>query len=78
MPPRRAPCPPCTGGAYRLVSGTLGLLLLGAGLYALAWADDRSLLGWVLNASLVVIGGNAVVAAWRAKRCWLGRFGPLP
>ena len=72
------PAAPCRSDGYRLIFGALGLLLLGVGGYALAFADNRGLLGYLVSVSLVLVGGNALYAAWRGRRCWLSHLGPLP
>ena len=63
---------------FRTVTGVLGLFLLGLGVYVLMWPAASGLLAKAAGVVLVLLGGNAVLAAWHGKRAWLARIGPLP
>jgi len=66
------------GKTHRIVSGAFGLLLLGIGLYALFFSEAQGVLRYGAGAVLILLGANAIHAAWRAKPSWLSRIGPLP
>jgi hypothetical protein len=62
---------------YRLLTGTLGIALLGGGLYGIT-AGPLSAVRILVAAALVVLGVNMVWSAWAARESWLSRIGPLP
>lgn len=66
------------GKGERLLALVLGLLLVGAGMYA--WLFGQTDAVWRLGggAVLVLLGGNLLQAAWRGKPSWLSHLGPLP
>lgn len=70
--------PPSSGKFHRLASATLGLLLLGVGIYVWLLPETTGLLRHGGALLFVVLGANAVYCAWRAKPSWLTRIGPLP
>ncbi|MBB5273789.1 uncharacterized membrane protein HdeD (DUF308 family) [Quisquiliibacterium transsilvanicum] len=63
---------------HRLFLGVFGVLLMGVGLYALFFAGPFTILQLAGGSALVLLGGNMVVSAWRARESWLSRLGPLP
>jgi len=63
---------------YRRLSAAFGLFLSGVGIYAALFGYTSLLLRIVLGALLVLIGGNMVLSAYRARESWLSRLGPLP
>jgi threonine/homoserine/homoserine lactone efflux protein len=63
---------------HRLFLGVFGLLLMGVGIYALFSASPFTILQLAGGSALVLLGGNMVVSAWRARESWLSRLGPLP
>lgn len=64
--------------SYRLISAAFGLCLVGAGLYVLLGSAATELLRVTAGLVLVLVGGNMVVAACRARTSWLSKIGPLP
>lgn len=66
------------GRIYRWLSGCFGVLLAGIGLYALVFASPLTLLRLAAGATLLLLGGNMVIAACKARESWLSRIGPLP
>ena len=62
---------------HRLVTGTLGLLLLSAALYA-ALAQPSTALQPLAALAIGVAGGNMLWAACMGRESWLARMGPLP
>lgn len=66
-----------TGRTHRLIQGLLGLLLVASGLYV-AFAVQLDLITVFGAALLLLFGGNALWASWRARRSWISRIGPLP
>lgn len=64
--------------SYRLITGSLGLLLIGVGLYALFFSGASAILRLVAGAALVLPGYDMVASAFKARESWLSRLGPLP
>ncbi|GMV01294.1 MAG: hypothetical protein KJZ98_12295 [Burkholderiaceae bacterium] len=78
--PERAADPPqapdYAGVGSRIFQGVMGIALAGTGLYALL--DTRSETpATVLAVVFVVLGGNALWAAWHGRRSWLVAVGAL-
>ena len=65
-------------GLFRAITALLGLFLLGLGILVLTSPATSGLLSKAAGLVLVLLGGNAVVAAGRGTRAWLVRIGPLP
>jgi hypothetical protein len=62
----------------RVITGTLGALLVGAGIYALVLGDAASAWRYLGGVALCVLGGNAAYGAAIGKRPWISKIGPLP
>jgi small neutral amino acid transporter SnatA (MarC family) len=67
-----------TGKLYRLLSAAFGSLLLGAGFYALFFAETQVVVRITGGVALILIGFNMVWSAYKAKESWLSKIGPLP
>ena len=63
---------------YRLLTGIVGLCLVGLGIYAMRFAGPSTLWQRLGGAALVLAGANMIVSAYRARESWLSRIGPLP
>jgi hypothetical protein len=63
---------------YRVLTGALGIALVGGGLYGVSIAGLQSAWAMLIAAALVVLGANMVWSAWAARESWLSRIGPLP
>jgi len=63
---------------YRLFAAAFGLLLVGVGCYALFFAETAMLVRIAGGAALVLVGGNMVWSACKARESWLSKVGPLP
>jgi len=66
------------GPVYRVLSALFGLVLVAVGLYVIGWTEASAALRCGAGLVLVVLGGNALLAAWRGTPSWLSRIGPLP
>lgn len=66
------------GKTYRIVSAVFGLILLLTGLYALVLAQSPAALRIAGGLGLILLGGNLVWSACKAKESWASRIGPLP
>lgn len=66
------------GTGHRVVTGALGALLLGSGVYALRYVSDSGALQLLGALGCIAVGANAVLSAWRARASWISRIGPLP
>lgn len=66
------------GRVGRLLCAGLGLLLAGAGGYALVVRPDLGWQGAAVGLVLAVVGLEALIAALRGRASWLSRIGPLP
>jgi uncharacterized membrane protein HdeD (DUF308 family) len=78
MTDRRSDPPFHARPVYRLVSGVFGLCLVGVGVYALFFVGPPDALQSLGGAVLMLLGGNMLLAACRARESWLSRIGPLP
>lgn len=63
---------------YRGVTGGFGGLLAATGFYVALFAPAPGAMQVGLGLLLVLLGGNMVLAACRARESWLSRLGPLP
>ena len=63
---------------HRLFVGGFGLFLVGVGIYAIFFTGAFAILQFFGGSALVLLGGNMVVSASRARESWLSRLGPLP
>ena len=63
---------------HRLFAGGFGVFLMGVGIYAVFFTGAFAILQLIGGSALVLLGGNMVVSAWRARESWLSRLGPLP
>ena len=65
--------------AERVLAAILGLLTLGLAA-AIAWSmrTDGSVTVWALVVVLAGLGVQSGLSAWRGRRSWLLRIGPLP
>jgi hypothetical protein len=61
-----------------LFLATVGLLLIGVGLYGLWLADLGDVLSIIVGSTFTLVGANAVYSACTARQSWLSRIGPLP
>jgi hypothetical protein len=75
---RGADKPFYAGRTYRLITAVLGLILVGAGCYALFLADAAGVIRFAGGTAFVAVGGNMVWSAVAARESWLSRLGPLP
>lgn len=62
----------------RIAGALLGLIFVGSGVWILADATLTTAVRLGVGAALGLLGGNALQAAWRRRRSWLSRIGPLP
>jgi len=63
---------------HRLFTLTVGLLLLVAGLYALLAPATQDWISILVGITFLGLGGDAILAAVRAKGALICRLGPLP
>jgi small neutral amino acid transporter SnatA (MarC family) len=66
------------GKLYRLTSAAFGSLLLGAGFYAIFFAETQAAVRITGGIALILLGYNTVWSAYKAKESWLSKIGPLP
>lgn len=64
--------------SYRLITAAIGLALFGLGIYILLFGPAGALIRVAIGIVLLLLGGNAMFAAWRSRESWLSRLGPLP
>lgn len=62
--------------AYRVITGVLGLLFAGVGVYVMAVVDLPLRVG--VGLLIVLLGANMLWAAIQTKASWLSKLGPLP
>lgn len=63
---------------HRLFAGGFGVVLVGVGIHAIFFTGAFAILQFLGGSALVLLGGNMVLSAWRARESWLSRLGPLP
>ena len=63
---------------YRLLAGVFGAFLLAVGLFALFFVGGLTALGFIVGLTLIVLGFNLLLSAYRARESWISRIGPLP
>jgi hypothetical protein len=78
MNDQRSPIPFYARRAYRLLSGSFGLFLIGVGVYVLISVSPLTSLRLLAAAALIVFGANMVASAYSGKESWLSKIGPLP
>mgnify|MGYP001435533014 FL=1 len=78
MPVERERRTPYQSRGYRLVSGTLGVVLTGAGVYVLFFLGSIDVVQLLAGAALVLLGADLSYCASTGKASWLSRIGPLP
>lgn len=61
---------------YRLLQAALGLALLGVGLYVII-GESSDALALVVALALLILGGNALLAAGRSRQSWLFALGGI-
>ncbi|WP_339080805.1 hypothetical protein [Pseudomonas sp. TMP9] len=64
--------------AYRVITGMLGLLFAGVGVYVMTLAVVDLPLRVGVGLVIVLLGANMLWAAIQAKASWLSKLGPLP
>lgn len=63
---------------YRVITGVLGLLFSGVGVYVLAFGVVDLPVRMGVGLLIVALGANMLWAAVQAKASWLSKLGPLP
>jgi len=62
----------------RIFSVMFGAVLLAVGIVALGQDHLSAAWRYIGGSLLILLGGNALYAAYRGKASWLSRIGPLP
>lgn len=62
----------------RIFNTAMGALLVACGGWVALALPATSTGEWLGAAGLGLVGGEALLAALRARRSWLSRIGPLP
>lgn len=62
----------------RIVTALIGALFAGIGVYLAVQVAADDWRAWVLAGALVLLGGEALLAAAQGRDSWLARIGPLP
>jgi hypothetical protein len=62
----------------RIAAGLFGALLLGVGVYALAFSEASPAWRYLGGSLIAVLGANAVYGALSGKEPWISKIGPLP
>lgn len=63
---------------YRWLAGAFGGFLLFGGVYIFLFAETAFATRCAASAVFLLLGGNAVASAWKAKEPWISKIGPLP
>ena len=63
---------------YRCLSGAFGGFLLFSGVYIFLFAETSFAIRCAASAVFLLLGGNTVSSAWKAKEPWISKIGPLP
>ena len=66
------------GRAGRVAAGLLGALLLGIGVYALAFSEASPAWRYLGGLAFMLLGIDAVYGALTGKEPWIRKIGPLP
>lgn len=78
MSDRDADAPYWARTTFRLFSAAFGAFLAAVGVYVALASEASPLARYAGAFVLVLVGGNLVVSAIRARQSWLARLGPLP
>jgi len=70
--------PQRTSTAHRVLTGAMGLIILGSGVYALRLVSSSGRLQLLGSILLIVLGTNMIASALHARESWLSQIGPLP
>jgi len=62
----------------RIFSAMFGAVLLAVGIVALGQDHLSPAWRYIGGSVLILLGGNALYAAYRGKASWLSHVGPLP
>lgn len=63
---------------YRWLSGAFGCFLLFAAAYIFMFAETSTAMRWAVSAVFLLLGGNTVSSALKAREPWISKIGPLP
>ena len=63
---------------YRCLSGAFGCFLLFVGVYVFLFAETSIAIRWAASAVFLLLGGNTVSSALKAREPWISKIGPLP
>ncbi|XID74499.1 hypothetical protein ACF3NA_08160 [Alkanindiges sp. WGS2144] len=63
---------------FRLLTAVIGLILLGAGIFAVWFVQTPAMVRIPLGLLLMLLGGDAVWSAYRARPAWVSKIGSLP